>query len=562
MALSVILSVLLVLFAGLGTRIKVMAYESNLFGEEVVTLDIQVDERDWQELLENPSAKTYIPADLTVNGETFPAVGLRTKGNSSLTQVEQMRDSDRYSLHFKFDAYQKGRTYYGLDSFCINNLLGDTSYMKDYLSYEIMDYIGVPTPLRNYAKVTVNGEDYGFFLLLERYEKSFLDRVYQTSGGQLYNVKIQMGQRDDFMNQGADQGFEIPELPSGLPEEWTGREDFPSRPGQDDEDSLIPDFSGGQPDEWPRAEDFQGSPGQGARQDGEAGQGFRAGGQGQNRPGQNQNRPGGQMGGIASRGGGDLVYTDDRIESYSSIFDNAEFKKNSDQDKERVIKAIKNLNQGTDLESFFDVDEILRYLAAHTVLVNLDSYSSSMAQNYYLYEKDGKISVLPWDYGLSFGGFQSGSAQSVINFPIDTPVSGVTMDSRPLISKLLEVPQYLESYYDYLNEIVEGYFESGLFEETIDQLNKKIGGYVAQDASSFTSLADYEKALPILKELGLLRAASIRGQLSGSIPSTTEGQAADPGALISGQGIDLTALGSFMNGGGQAARPPGEGRRP
>ena len=268
------------------------------------------------------------------------------------------------------------------------------------------------------------------------------------------------------------------------------------------------------------------------------------------------------MGMTASRGGGDLVYTNDKIESYSSIFDNAEFKKNSDQDKRRVITALKNLSEGTDLETYFDVDGILRYLAAHTVLVNLDSYSSSMAQNYYLYEKDGKISVLPWDYGLSFGGFQSNSAQSVINFPIDTPISGVTMESRPLINQLLEVEVYKESYHEYLNEIVEGCFKSGQFEASIDQLNQKIGGHVKEDTSAFVTYSEYERSLPVLKELGILRAASIEGQLAGSIPSTTEGQSANPDALISGQGIDLTVLGSFMNGGGQKTRPQGEGRQP
>ena len=281
------------------------------------------------------------------------------------------------------------------------------------------------------------------------------------------------------------------------------------------------------------------------------------GGQGKyQRPAGNQGGPGEQAGIGGGRGGGDLVYRDDQISSYSSIFDNAEFKKNSDQDKERVITAIKKLNEGTDLEDYFDVDEILRYLAAHTVLVNLDSYSSSMAQNYYLYERDGKISVLPWDYGLAFGGFQSQSASSVINFPIDTPVSGVTMESRPLINQLLEVSEYLDLYHEYLEEIVEGYFLSGWFEDSILALDEKIGDYVKEDGTAFTSYTQYEKALPVLRELGMLRAESIEGQLSGAIPSTTEGQKADPDTLISGEGIDLTLLGSFMNGGGGQGGPP------
>lgn len=117
------------------------------------------------------------------------------------------------------------------------------------------------------------------------------------------------------------------------------------------------------------------------------------------------------------------------------------------------LEALKALSEGQDLEKYFDVDQILRYFAAHTVVVNLDSYSSTMAQNYYIYEKNGKLSILPWDYGLAFGGFQSDDASSVVNFPIDTPVSGVSMEDRPLLNKLLENEEYMAKYHEYLQQL-------------------------------------------------------------------------------------------------------------
>ena len=64
--------------------------------------------------------------------------------------------------------------------------------------------------------------------------------------------------------------------------------------------------------------------------------------------------------------------------------------KGSEEDYQRVIEALKALSEGRDLEKYFDVDQILRYFAAHTIVVNLDSYSSGMAQNYYIYEKTEK----------------------------------------------------------------------------------------------------------------------------------------------------------------------------
>jgi hypothetical protein len=261
--------------------------------------------------------------------------------------------------------------------------------------------------------------------------------------------------------------------------------------------------------------------------------------------------------------GGSLVYTDGSIGSYSAIFDNAVFKP-SDKDKERVITAIKSLNEGADLEKYFQVDEILRYLAAHTVVVNLDSYSSNMQQNYYIYERDGKLTILPWDYGLAFGGFQLGDASSVVNFPIDTPVSGVSIADRPLIDKLLEVDEYRERYHEYLRQIVEGYFESGLYESTINAVNAKISEYVKGDVSAAFTFEQYEASLPQFIELGRLRAESISGQLDGSIPSTSSGQNADGATLIDASSIDLSALGSMKGGGdiGQGGRQDWQGGFP
>lgn len=516
--LSLFACVMIVYAAGVNQNKKVMDYESKLFGDEILTIDIRVDENEWQEMLDNAIDKEYISADLVINGESFHTVGIRTKGNSSLSQVVSMDDSDRYSINFKFSYYVKGQTCYGLDTFCINNLMGDNTYMKDYLSYDIMKYIGVETPLMNYASVTVNGEDFGFYLALERYEKSFLDRVYDTSGGQLYSVKTTMGQGEDFTDH---------------------------KTGQDDADRGA----NGQP----------GAGGQRRQGNQEMPESDDTGGQLEQLNNQNGGMGAFPMGGMGGRGGGDLVYVDDNISSYRSIFNNAQSQKNSDKDKQRVITAIKNLNEGTNLEQYFDVDEILRYLAAHTVVVNLDSYTSGMAQNYYIYERDGKITVLPWDYGLAFGGFQSDSASDVVNFPIDTPVSGVSMEDRPLINKLLEVPEYKDKYHEYLRQIVDGYFISGVFAETVMDLDAKINSYVKNDVSAFATYEEYEASLPVFIELGTIRAQSIDGQLNGTIPSTTDGQNSDKDALIDTSGINLSVLGSMMGGGGRGEGSRGEG---
>ena len=362
LCLSVLLCGFMIYAANAFDIAHVTEYQKKMFGDKIVTLDIQVNKDDWQELLDNAKEKDWIPCDLIINGKRFSDVGIRTKGNSTLTQVSKS-DDDRYSLQFEANHYVKGQTFYGLDTFCVNNLFDDVTYMKETLAYDMMKYIGVPSPLTNYASVTVNGEDYGFMLMLERYDKAFLDRIYNTSSGQLYNVK----------NEKNDQG-------------------------------------------------------------------------------------------------GSLLYLGDKVGLYSEIFDNAIFKDKSGKHEKRIVKAIKNLNAGTNLEEYFDVDEILRYFAAHTALVNTNSYITKQQQNYYIYERGKLITILPWSYRLSFGGIlneEKISLSEIVNFPIDTPVIGVELEERPLLNKLLEIDAYREKYHEYLRQIAEGYFEGGLFETAI-----------------------------------------------------------------------------------------------
>jgi len=476
-------------------------YETKIFGEDIIDIEISANQTDWDYMITNATAEEYIMVDVVINGTEFQSVGIRSKGNSSLMQVAQDSKSDRFSFRLKFDQYIKGQTCFGLDTFIINNMLGDNSYMKEYLSYDILNYIGVDTPLFNFSNIKVNGKTWGFYLAIEAYDDSYLSRVYGDTTGNLYNVKsMDIGNNDINGINGINQ---VPKAQDAA---------NPRTPSN----NTMP------------IENAAGAKGQAA-----------------------DRVPGNIIGGgIPGRGssGGDLKYSTDNVNSYSAIFNNA-IGKTSEADQQKVIKALKNLSIGTDLENYFEVDKILRYMAAHTVVVNLDSYSSSMAQNYYIYEKNGKITILPWDYNFSFGGFQSGSASAIVNFPIDTPVSGITIAERPLFDKLLANEEYKAKYHAYLNEIMTGYFTDGKWTQKIEKLDALITYYVQADPTSFCTFEEYKKALPAMIALGDLRTKSIIGQLSGAVPSTITGQSENSKALISVDALTLSDLGTGIGGG-------------
>ncbi len=513
-------------------------YAAKIFGEEVISVEIIADEADWQWMLDNAVEEEYIKADIVVNGTLFEDVGIRPKGNSTLTQVANS-DSDRFSFRLEFDEYVKGQTCFGLDSFVLNNMYGDSTYMKEYISYDLMREIGVDAPYFGFANIKVNGKDWGLYLAVERYSKSYEKRVFGDTTGMLYNVKT--------MDM---DGGNLGELG------WGNRQDMPNMQGtftQRPDGTFQPQFPVQQDPQagtgtLPPTESGSSTPPAFNFPSNLAGAGFPMP-TGDELKG--MARIGGGFGGRGS-GGGSLEYTDDETASYSSIFDNV-VGKGTESDFQRVVRAIKALSEGNELETYFDVDAALRYLAAHTIVVNLDSYSSSMAQNYYIYEREGRITILPWDYNLAWGGFQSGSASSVVNFPIDTPVSGVEMASRPLIDKLFANPEYLERYHGYLQELMDEYFAEGAFEDKIGQLDALIGDYVRDDQTAFCTYEEYKSAVSSLIKLGDLRAQSVQGQLDGAVPSTTEGQRNDVQKLIPAGDLDLSDLGSM--GGGRGGDP-------
>ena len=194
-----------------------------------------------------------------------------------------------------------------------------------------------------------------------------------------------------------------------------------------------------------------------------------------------------------------------------------------------------------------DVDNILKYMAVHTFAVNMDSLSGSMAHNYYLYEYDGQLNIIPWDYNLSFGGMSmgnSGDATEMVNDPIDTPFS-----STHFFDALLENEEYLARYHGYLQQLVDEYVNGGRFDEVYNRIRNQIDELVKTDPNALYVYDEYLTAAEMLYETVNLRAESIRGQLNGTIPSTDAGQRKDSSSFVDASHIDVKAMGQFNMGG-------------
>ncbi|MGE6716640.1 CotH kinase family protein [Peribacillus frigoritolerans] len=435
-------------------------YTKSVFDQsKVTTVDITLADEDLDSILDNPSEKEIVNADVTIDGETVKNVGFRTKGNLSLNSVVQMGDSDRYSWKIDFDYYQEDQDLHGLKKLALNNNYSDPTYMREYLSYELMDKMGIATPGHSYMYVTINGKEWGLYLGVEAIEETFLNTNFTDGTGDLY-------------------------YPDGT--------------------------------------------------------------------------------------GSDLKWISEDIGDYTGL----NLKTNDNSDQSAMIKLLDSINNGGNLEEVLDVDEMLRYFAANTALVNLDHYQGDKKHNYYLYEENGVFSILPWDYNMSFGGYSGGGGrrtgasdqetadqndgtaaegndddtkqddkevlggapnmngggmmdmssnfmnESNINFSITEPVSGTALEERPLLNALLSNDEYREKYYDYLNDIATDFFAEENMTAMTTEISTLITPYVKKDPTKFYTMDEYTEATSgeeTLVDFAVQRAESILAQLSGDL---------------------------------------------
>lgn len=457
----------------------------------VTNIDIKIKESDWEWLIENATDEEYRSADITINGETFYNVGVRPKGNSSLSSVANDDTTDRYSLKIDFGQYVDGQTYHGIRKLALNNNISDATYMKEAISYDIYNFFGIPTPEYSYSNIKINGEQWGLYLALEVIEERFVEKNYGELEGNLYKPETMgVGAKKDEGNKDA-----MPDMKNNQGKEG-GMMNPPNMPNNEGNNK-----EGNKPMNIPN--------------------------ENQNMAG-NMNKENAGMGQMSSMMGGknnegaDFKYIDDNISSYSTLRDSAVFKSTTDEDFENVIEMMKSLENGRDIEKYLNVDEVLKYFAVNTFLVNLDSYSGGMYHNYYLYENNGVCEILPWDLNLSFGGFATNSGSRAVNFPIDSPVTG-NLENFPLIGKLLENDEYKEKYHEYLEKIVNEYFKSGIFSTTVINNDKLIGDYVKIDSTAFYTYDEYKNAIKELLVFGEDRTKSVEAQLNGEQTSTEYG---------------------------------------
>ena len=134
----------------------------------------------WEQLKLNKAWKTYLAADLTVDGVVYPDVGVRLRGQSTFTAPGKKKP-----FKIKMDAFVPGQELYGYDSLRLNNGYTDPSFVREVVMSELLrEYM--PLAKRSYITLKINGEGWGPYINEQTKDKKWMGENFEDDLGNRY----------------------------------------------------------------------------------------------------------------------------------------------------------------------------------------------------------------------------------------------------------------------------------------------------------------------------------------------------------------------------------------
>jgi len=144
-----------------------------------------------------PENPMWVEATIEFNGQTWSSVGVRYKGNSSLTSAWR---SGTLSLPLKldFDEFEdehpeiNNQRFYGFKQLSLSNNFGDASYLRETVTYDLLEEAGLPAAETAFYEVMLDyGEgpiSLGLYTAIEVIDDTVVERVFGADEGNIYEA--------------------------------------------------------------------------------------------------------------------------------------------------------------------------------------------------------------------------------------------------------------------------------------------------------------------------------------------------------------------------------------
>lgn len=170
---------------------------------EVRTYELTMTPADWTTLQENGQDEVYLPGSLRFEGVDTPNVGVRFKGAIGSLQFQgpidslqpcfdflgkrQLDNCPKLGMKVKVSEYDKEQRFYTVKRLQFHSMGNDPTKMVERLSYSLFREMGVFAPRTSHARLLINGEYQGLFILVEQIDGRFTRENMPDGGeGNLY----------------------------------------------------------------------------------------------------------------------------------------------------------------------------------------------------------------------------------------------------------------------------------------------------------------------------------------------------------------------------------------
>jgi uncharacterized protein (TIGR03437 family) len=184
---------LLISFLSLAPVTLAQSQANPFFDDTVIQqINLTVAPSDWASLLQNYESDTYYSASFTWNG-ILEEVGIRQHGHGSRSGIKP-------NLDINFAYYSKKQTFLGLPFVNLKANNEDPSNLREWVSMKFYRMMGFPAPREAPAQLSINGQYFGFYMIVEHEDTTFLERNLGENGGYLYEWEY--GNNYEFQNLG------------------------------------------------------------------------------------------------------------------------------------------------------------------------------------------------------------------------------------------------------------------------------------------------------------------------------------------------------------------------
>ena len=152
--------------------------------DQAVLHEVDIEISDESVALLDPPTDDRVPVRLTVDGATVDDAGLRLKQGWGQSQPFDKKPG----FSIETDEFVDDLTLFDVDRFTLGNATWDHSFVNEPLVYSLYEAAGIPAPRTALARVTVNGETFGVYVIRETYKERMLAQHFEDPTGNLYEL--------------------------------------------------------------------------------------------------------------------------------------------------------------------------------------------------------------------------------------------------------------------------------------------------------------------------------------------------------------------------------------